>query len=135
MQRWGERHQSSRMGGMRRAARLWIPLLLALAPAGALRADDLVFGEQERLKGRVIKMADGQILLRSETAGEIRVPWASITDLRTTDPVAVQTRDGRRLVGVLDGMQEGKLRIATAEGAQLVEAPLVTWIGPEEETP
>ncbi|HOJ20069.1 MAG TPA: DUF481 domain-containing protein [Armatimonadota bacterium] len=135
MQRWRERSRCSWVMGMRRAARLWVPLLLALAPAGSLRADELVFGEQERLKGRVVKMADGQLLLRSEAAGEVRVPWASITDLHTMEPLAVQTRDGRRLVGVLEGMQEGKLRLATDEGMQLVEASLVTWIGPEEETP
>ena len=116
------------VGGCRHC---WVVLALLLVSTPALHADELSFGEKERLAGTIIRMADGKVCFRSAAAGEVTAPWASVTDVRSTQRLAVQLADGRTLVGVLGGIEAGMLRVAGSTGVAAVKAAEVVHIGPE----
>ena len=115
-----------------RASHFALPLaVLGLAALSPLRADEVRFGGGERLAGTLVGMADGKVSLRSAVAGEVSLPWAAVTDLRTTEKVPVRLTEGRTLTGVLAGIEAGMLRIEAVEGVQWVKAAEVARIGPE----
>jgi len=85
----------------------------ALIPA-ACRADELVFGNAERLVGRLLSMGQGRIVFKSDTLGEITIDAAKVTSLTTDDEVTVCLKDGSELRGrALRGAADRVISIST----------------------
>lgn len=111
--------------------RVRLCLLLLLAGLPPLAADELAFGEKDHLTGTLVRMAGGTVVIRSTPAGEVSVPWASVTDVRSDAALPVLLAGGRTLTGKLAGIEAGMLQIDTGAGVESVRPADVERIGPE----
>jgi putative salt-induced outer membrane protein len=92
-------------------------LRLALAALVALNlyGDKLTLANGDTISGRVQKLADGKLLIQSDMAGPITIPWERVLNLVSSQPVYVVLRDGNVLAGTVSQSASG-LRIENSRG-------------------
>jgi putative salt-induced outer membrane protein YdiY len=94
----------------------------ALAVASAAHADTVMLKNGDRLTGTV-ELSDGKdVTLKTDFAGEIKIQWSAVQELKTDKPVYVVTPDKKTVSGTVstDGTN---LVIHTANNAT-VQVPL-----------
>ncbi len=84
----------------------------AIALTSVARADHLVLTNGDRLSGTIVKLDDKKVLLKSDLAGEITVPWSAVQEITTEQPMHVGLSNGQTAVGPIS-TRDGKLEIAT----------------------
>jgi putative salt-induced outer membrane protein YdiY len=91
---------------------LLIPVLLA---------DQVTLKNGDRLSGNIIKYDGKNLILKSELAGEVTIPWENVTVVTSTQPLAITLKDGQRIVGVVttDGT---KFQVVTKETGSVTAA-------------
>ncbi|MBX5494944.1 MAG: DUF481 domain-containing protein [Bryobacteraceae bacterium] len=81
--------------------------LLALALTAPAVADQITFANGDRITGSVVK-SDGKVLvLQSEYAGTITVPWDAVVEIVSSAPLNFGLQDGQKLFGTVKGSLEG----------------------------
>jgi putative salt-induced outer membrane protein len=87
----------------------------------AVFADQVTLKNGDRLSGNIIKYDGKNLILKSDLAGEITIPWDNVTGVTSTGPLNVTLKDGQRIVGTLttDGT---KFQIATKETGSVTAA-------------
>jgi putative salt-induced outer membrane protein len=80
----------------------------------ALLADQVTLKNGDKLSGNIIKYDGKNLVLKSELAGEITIPWENVTAVTSTQPLNVTLKDGQRIVGTVttDGP---KFQVSTKE--------------------
>ncbi|HTB11157.1 MAG TPA: DUF481 domain-containing protein [Bryobacteraceae bacterium] len=79
-----------------------------------LLADQVTLKNGDRLSGSITKYDGKNLVLKSDLAGEVTIPWDNVTALTSTQPLAITLKDGQRLVGIVT--TEGtKFQVATKE--------------------
>ncbi len=75
----------------------------------------------DRLSGNIIKYDGKNLVLKSDLAGEITIPWTNVTGVTSTQPLNVTLKDGQRIVGTVttDG---AKFDVATKETGSVAAA-------------
>ena len=75
----------------------------ALAMASAAPADTVMLKNGDRLTGTV-EVSDGKdVTLKTDFAGEIKIQWSAVQELKTDKPIYVVTPDKKTVSGtVLD---------------------------------
>jgi putative salt-induced outer membrane protein len=75
--------------------------------AGVLIVCSFAFGGQivlkngDRLSGAVVKSDGKELVLKSDLAGTVTIPWDAVTSITSTDPVNLQLSDGQTVVGTI----------------------------------
>lgn len=90
-------------------------ILLVLIAFGsvALHADQIVLKNGDRLTGAVVK-SDGQsLVMKTDLAGDVTVPWDAVQELTSSQPLHVALKDGQTVVGPVT-TSDGNLAVATA---------------------
>ncbi len=105
---------------MRRGYSLML-LCLALS-GGAVRADEVVLNNGDRLTGAIARMTEGKLLFKSPAAGDVTIPLAEVRTLSSTTPVTIHLSDGTILMRRLSPAAPGQVVI---EGAELIPAQTV----------
>ncbi len=73
----------------------------ALAIASAANADTVVLKNGDRLTGTV-EVSDGKdVTLKTDFAGEIKIQWAAVQELKTDKPIYVVTPDKKTVSGTV----------------------------------
>jgi putative salt-induced outer membrane protein YdiY len=99
-------------------------LLLSLFSAASLHADQVTMKNGDRLSGTVQK-SDGKVLvLKSEFAGLVTIPWDAVTSLESSAPLTVGLAEGKNVVGTVQA-SGGQLTVKSADGAT-ASAPLAS---------
>jgi hypothetical protein len=94
-----------------------LPAFLLAAACGAA-ADEVVLRNGDRLRGEVLSMAEGRLLLRTGYAGEIALRWEEVAALSTTRALGVMRRGARApLHGTLQPLYDGRVLLIAADGA------------------
>ena len=83
--------------------------LAALAFAG-----QVTMKNGDRLSGAVVKSDGKSLVLKSDLAGLVTIPWDAITEITSTDPINVELKDGQLVVGTLT-TSGGKFQIVTRD--------------------
>ncbi|HEV8076179.1 MAG TPA: hypothetical protein VGP66_10035, partial [Candidatus Acidoferrum sp.] len=94
----------------------------ALAAASVASADTVALKNGDRLTGTV-EVSDGKdVTLKTDFAGEIKIQWSAVQELKTDKPIYVVTPDKKTISGTVstDG---SNLVIHTANNAT-VQVPL-----------
>jgi len=55
----------------------------------------------DRLSGAIVKYDGKNLILKSEFAGQVTIPWDAVTAITSSDPLNVGLKDGQMLVGVV----------------------------------
>lgn len=107
-------------------------LLLA---AGRLCADVVETKNGARIVGTITKIDGGNILIKTDYAGELTIKQSEVTGVTTDEPIAVRLASGTVLQGKLS-TENGTLKIAGADGelSTKVEKVAASW-APSGEDP
>jgi putative salt-induced outer membrane protein YdiY len=57
-------------------------------------ADELRLESGDRFSGKVVRMEDGKLVLKTDYAGEITIDWRKVVYLKTDEPLPVLLNDG-----------------------------------------
>src|SRR5580698_3455935 len=87
----------------------------------ALLADQVTLKNGDKLSGNIIKYDGKNLVLKSELAGEITIPWENVTAVTSTQPLNVTLKDGQRIVGTVttDGP---KFQVSTKDTGSVTAA-------------
>ncbi|MEP7270127.1 MAG: DUF481 domain-containing protein [Acidobacteriota bacterium] len=96
-------------------------VVLYLALSGALgvavRADQLVMKNGDRLSGVIIRADGATLIIKSEYAGELTVKTDAISEITSDQPLHLTLKDGRTLVGKVR-VRDDKVDLGTEAGAR-----------------
>jgi putative salt-induced outer membrane protein YdiY len=105
--------------------------------AGAARADEVLLTDGSKIVGQVEQLADGKIKVMTQFAGELTIDASKVQSITTAKPMAVQLKDGERVIGNLSVTPEGMQQVVRANATTMpVPVPQVTNIwAPEQDSP
>jgi putative salt-induced outer membrane protein len=86
-----------------------------------LDADQIVMKNGDRLSGSITRHDGRELTMKSEFAGEVKIPWDSVVAVTSTGPLYVGLKDGQTVVGKVATV-DGRFEIAT-ETAGVVSFP------------
>ena len=89
---------------------------IVCACVGNAHADQITLKNGDRLTGAVVKSDGKTLVLKSELAGEVTVPWDAVSTLSSSQALHVEVKGGRIVTGKVE-TQDGKLEVAAADGA------------------
>jgi putative salt-induced outer membrane protein YdiY len=65
----------------------------------AARADQLTLKNGDRLTGKIVKSDAKTLVIKSDLAGEVSVPWDAVTGITSDERLYLQLSDGRTVAG------------------------------------
>lgn len=92
---------------------LMLACSMAVHAADAPDKDVLLFHNGEKLIGKLLRSGGATLTFRSDSAGELTVPWGAVKELKTASKFAVVEKDAR--LGRRDDMRDvprGRLEVA-----------------------
>src|SRR5260370_12824901 len=96
-------------------------------------ADQVTMKNGDRLSGSIVKCDGKNLLLKSELAGAVTIPWDAVTAIDSSAPLNVGLKDGQVIVGAVS-TKDGKLEVATKEaGAVTASRESVQYIRSKKE--
>src|SRR5580658_611994 len=105
---------------MNTSIRLFLCLCTTLL-SGRLFADQVIMKNGDRLSGSIVKYDGKNLILKSEFAGQVTIPWDAVTAITSSDPLNVGLKDGQMLVGVVT-TSDGKFTVATKDTGSVIAA-------------
>ena len=87
----------------------------------SLFADQIVLKNGDRLTGSIEKSDDKELVIKTEFAGEVKVQWSAIQEIKSDQPLHISLKSGQNVVGPVS-TSDGKIEVAT-KSAGTVEAP------------
>jgi putative salt-induced outer membrane protein YdiY len=96
-------------------------LFSVLVFAAVSLADQVMLKNGDRISGSVLRFDGKNVVLKSEFAGELTIPWDAVTGVTSSEPLNVGLKDGQLLVGTVQA-EGGQVSVRTAE-AGVVNAP------------
>ena len=94
-------------------------LVLCFCAASAL-ADQVTLKNGDRLSGTIVKTDEDKLEMKSEFAGDVKLPWSAVVAIVSAEPLHIALKNGQTIVGVVT-TKDGKFEIAAPSGP--VEAP------------
>jgi putative salt-induced outer membrane protein YdiY/small nuclear ribonucleoprotein (snRNP)-like protein len=79
-----------------------------------LFADQVTLKNGDRISGTVVKFDGKNVVLKSEFAGEVTIPWTAVTGITSTNPLNVGLKDGQVVVGTVQA-SESRIDVATKD--------------------
>jgi putative salt-induced outer membrane protein len=83
-------------------------------------ADQVTLKNGDRLSGTIVKTDDDKLELKSEFAGDIKLPWSAVVAIVSAEPLHIALKNGQTIVGVVTTKDE-KFEVAAPNGS--IEAP------------
>ncbi len=118
---------------MSSSSRFYLLPLVVVLIAGAIRADQIVMKNGDRLTGSIIKQDGKTITVKSDLFGVVTAPWDQVSSIESQQPLNVVLKDGRTVAGTLS-TAEGQIAIATPTARTAVAPAEVTAIrNPDEQ--
>lgn len=74
--------------------------MLLFSIIGEAGADEVYLKNGDRITGKVKIMEEGKLVIGTSYAGDIRIDWKEVIDLKTDTPITVVLSDGTRLQGL-----------------------------------
>ena len=98
---------------------VFLPMLLCFCAASAL-ADQVTLKNGDRLSGTIVKTDDDKLEMKSEFAGDVKLPWSAVVAIVSAEPLHIALKNGQTIVGVVTTKDE-KFEVAAPSGP--IEAP------------
>ena len=104
-------------------SKLFRASVFAFGSLSLLFADQVTLTNGDRISGSVVKFDGKNVVMKSEFAGEVTIPWTAVTGITSTVPLNVGLKDGQTVVGTVQA-SESKIDVATQDTGT-VSAPRV----------
>jgi len=82
-------------------------------------ADEVHFKNGDRLTGKILRLVDGKLVMKSDNAGEVTVELANIQTLSSDEPITVNLKDGTGFEQKISSSKAGRFSI---EGSESIKA-------------
>ena len=112
---------------------LIVSTLLALGAAGSLSADQVTMKNGDRLTGAIQKFDGKNLVIQSELAGTVTIPWDAVTAVESSAPLSVGLADGQTLLGVVSASGSQVQVRTAASGVVNTPRSAVTSLRSKEE--
>jgi putative salt-induced outer membrane protein YdiY len=101
------------------------------------RADEVWLTDGSKIVGQVEQLADGKIQVMTAFAGELTIDAANVKNIVTAKPMAVQTKDGERVIGNLSVAPGGQQQVERANAAAqpVATSQMADIWSPEKDSP
>jgi putative salt-induced outer membrane protein YdiY len=111
---------------MKRLPALLLPACLVLLPTGLFAQifDEITVKDGSRIIGEIVDMTDGVVNIKTAFAGDLKIKWEEVTDLKTVKALPFVLKDGTRILGVADGMREGRIAVKSEALAEPTPVPV-----------
>ena len=87
-------------------ARNVIFTLLLCVFAARTFADQVTLKNGDRLTGTIVKLDEEKLLIKSEFAGDVKLPWTAVVAIVSTQPLHVALKNGQTIDGVVTDQAE-----------------------------
>lgn len=104
-----------RLPSGRRAAPLLVLLLALAAPAAAEKTDRILVTNGNEIVGEVKSLEHGQLLVKTDYMGTVRMDWEQIARLESKLEFEVEARDGQLYFGHLVASDEDRVLIVSGD--------------------
>jgi len=95
--------------------------------------DQVTMKNGDRLSGAIVKYDGKNLVIKSELAGPVTIPWDAVTVVTSSTPLSVGLKDGQVVVGTVT-TADATLQIVTASAGTVSAArESVTYIRSKEE--
>src|SRR5262245_42647923 len=74
-------------------------LLLAVAPARAVKTDVVALWNGDRITGEVKELQNGRLVYKTDDMGTINIEWLKVAELTSSSVFQVETSEASRFVG------------------------------------
>jgi putative salt-induced outer membrane protein YdiY len=98
---------------MKLASTLSLSLLLLLRLSMNALADQITLANGDKISGEILEIADGQLRILTEYAGEISVDFARVTDLRIDEAGRISLKNGDTITGRIGSISENRIVITS----------------------
>ena len=105
-------------------------ILSTIAFSSSVIADVLKISDGSRLFGKIIKVEDGTISLKTTYAGTIKVKQSEVLSFETEDPVLANLKGGKTLTGAVESKGD-KVRIGEENSLGLVNLSQILSLKPD----
>lgn len=93
-------------------------LLLTLTLLPGLFADQITLKNGDRLTGAIVKSDGKDLVIKSELAGAVTVPWDAVVAFTSSKDLVLTLKDGQSLAGTVSAA-DGKVAVATKNAGQV----------------
>ncbi|MBI4875297.1 MAG: DUF481 domain-containing protein [Acidobacteria bacterium] len=104
--------------------RLPVVSLLFILAVATVQADQVTLKNGDRLTGSILRFDGKNLVLKSDLAGQVTVPWEAVTGVSSKDPLYVGIKDRQTIVGTVEA-SGNSVRIQSAQAGP-VTAPRET---------
>jgi putative salt-induced outer membrane protein YdiY len=106
-------------------------------PVSALRADEVVLTNGDKLTGVVVKAVGGKLFFKTDYAGIVEIHIDKVKQITTENPAEIHLATGEILKGRIKTAEEGKLAVEPSpeRGASIVDWNKVAAINPPPKPP
>jgi putative salt-induced outer membrane protein len=101
-------------------ARNVLLLLVLCFCANSAPADQVTLKNGDRLSGTIVKTDEDKLEMKSEFAGDVKLPWSAVVAIVSAEPLHIALKNGQTIVGVVTTKDE-KFEVAAPSGP--IEAP------------
>jgi putative salt-induced outer membrane protein YdiY len=105
-------------------------ILSLIAFSSSVIADVLKISDGSRLFGKIIKVEDGTISLKTKYAGTIKVKQSEVLSFETEDPVLANLKGGKTVTGSVESKGD-KVRIGEENSLGLVNLSQILSLKPD----
>jgi putative salt-induced outer membrane protein YdiY len=99
---------------MKRPGAIVIALVVYLMLSSAMAlADEIHLRNGDRISGKIIRMEDGKLVVKTNYAGEITISWQEVVSLSVEEKIKVVLEDGTALEGQTLTFEAGKMKVNT----------------------
>ncbi|MEC9037891.1 MAG: DUF481 domain-containing protein [Verrucomicrobiota bacterium] len=105
-------------------------ILSTIAFSSSVIADVLKISDGSRLYGKITKVEDGTISLKTTYAGTIKVKQSEVLSFETEDPVLANLKGGKTLTGAVESKGD-KVRIGEENSLGLVNLSQILSLKPD----
>ena len=119
--------------------RIMLLLMSLVLSVQAGYGDEIHLKNGDRLTGKIVKLVDGKLVIKSDVAGEVTVELSNIQTLSSDEPIAVNLKDGTGLKQKILRSEAGRFSIAGDETIKAQEfavgdivsinPPIPKWTG------
>lgn len=106
---------------MKKMTRALVVPVLFLLP-GILLADQVTLKNGDKISGTIAKYDGKNLLLKSELAGPVTIPWENVTAIMSAAPLNLVLKDGEVVVGTVTTAADGKIQIMTRDAGTVTAA-------------
>ncbi len=110
-------------------------LAVCLSASSLVLADQVVLNNGDILQGKIVSMADGQMLFHSPVLGKLKIAMSKLQNFSTDKPIKLQLVDGLLIESRLNSSASGFVELSDIETPQTLAVDQIRGINLAPEKP